>query len=71
MSIFRNVLTVVGNVGEFVLRPEFATARIRPGSNVADVESSHFALLIAVLTGLKVFVFFLTEFIPTYSGHLI
>ena len=44
---------VVGNVGEFVLAPEFASARIRPGKHIADVESSFYGLLIAVLTGLK------------------
>ena len=33
--------------------PNFASARIRPLKNSADIESSFYSLMIAVLTGLK------------------
>ena len=44
---------VVGNVAEYLMHPDFASIRIRPGSEVADVEASHYGLLVAILTGLK------------------
>jgi hypothetical protein len=44
---------VVGNVAEYLIHPDFASIRIRPGSEVADVEASHYGLLVAILTGLK------------------
>jgi hypothetical protein len=43
---------VFGNVAEFLRDPTFVTGRLRAGAEVADVEASHFALLVAILTGL-------------------
>ena len=44
---------VVGNVAEYLMHPDFVAARIRPGSEIADVEASHYGLLVAILTGAK------------------
>jgi len=44
---------VVGNVAEYLMDPTFAAVRIRPGSEISDVEASHYGLLVAVLTGMK------------------
>ena len=43
----------MGNVAEYLQNPSFASARIRPLKNSADIESSFYSLMIAVLTGLK------------------
>jgi hypothetical protein len=44
---------VVGNVAEYLVKPEFTSTRIRPDAEVSDVESSHYGLLVAILTGMK------------------
>jgi hypothetical protein len=44
---------VVGNVAEYLMHPDFVSARIRPGSEISDVEASHYGLLVAILTGAK------------------
>jgi len=44
---------VVGNVAEYLISPEFASGRIRPGFQISDVESSMYGLLVAILTGMK------------------
>ena len=44
---------VVGNVAEYIVHPDFASTRIRPGIEIADVEASHYGLLVAILTGMK------------------
>lgn len=43
----------VGNVAEYMMSPDFACARLRPGSSVCDVEASHYGMLIAILTGTR------------------
>ena len=42
-----------GNVAEFLKDPTFVTGRLRAGSEVADVEASHLALCVAILTGMR------------------
>lgn len=44
---------VVGNVGEYVIRPNFCSLKIRQHSELADIEAAHMAILLAVLTGSK------------------
>jgi hypothetical protein len=44
---------VVGNVAEYLVKPNFSSPRIRGGSEVADVESSFYGMLVAILTGMK------------------
>ncbi len=43
----------VGNVAEYLMAPEFASGRIRPGREISDVEASMYALLSAVMTGAR------------------
>eukprot|EP00286_Rhodomonas_abbreviata_P001119 CAMPEP_0181288858 /NCGR_PEP_ID=MMETSP1101-20121128/566_1 /TAXON_ID=46948 /ORGANISM="Rhodomonas abbreviata, Strain Caron Lab Isolate" /LENGTH=1147 /DNA_ID=CAMNT_0023393027 /DNA_START=146 /DNA_END=3589 /DNA_ORIENTATION=+ len=44
---------VVGNLAEYLISPDFTSCRLRPGTEISDVEASHYGLLVAILTGMK------------------
>ena len=44
---------IVGNVAEYLVHPNFVTAKLRPNTEVCDIASSHYSLVIAILTGSK------------------